>query len=129
MVHREHKRRKVMRKLGLTLVLVISVILLMVSPSSAQTPRQPTSSEGKSGFVNISVRGLSKDGTEGFVQPGLPGYVEMVSCAGNVYYLYIGYDGKLRLASELVVGYGASPSLFGWADGASAPCVGDQTEF
>ena len=68
-----------MRKLGLVL-LAISIILLMVSPSSAQVPRQPTSSEGKSGFTNIAVTGLDKDGTANDVTDmGLPGYIEMTS--------------------------------------------------
>ena len=113
-----------MRKLSLSL-LAISVILLMVSPSIAQTPRQPTSSEGKSGFTNIAVRGLDKDGTSRHTQQGLPGYIEMTSTKGDVFYLYVGFDGKLRLASEVHVGYLASPSVVGWSD-ASGVIVGNQ---
>ena len=95
-----------MRKICLYL-LAVSIILLMVSPSS----------EGKSGFTNISVRGLNKDGDAGiYGDPGLPGYIEIVSTAGNVFYLFVDYSGILRLASEVSVGDGASPSIISWAD-------------
>lgn len=115
-----------MRKLGLSL-LVVSIILLMVSPSSAQSPRQPTSSEGKTTFTNIAVTGLDNDGTNGSTQAGTPSYIEMTSSKGDVYYLYIGYDGNLRLASEVAVGWLASPAIVGWSD-ASAPLVGEQKQ-
>lgn len=114
-----------MRKICFS-VFVLSTILLMVGLSFAQTPRQPTSSEGKSGFTNIAVRGLSKDGTDGTAQAGIPGYIEMTSTKGDVFYLYIGYNGRLRIASELIVGLGASPAIVGWSD-ASGPVVGEQT--
>jgi len=100
----------------------------MVSLSFAETPRQPTSSEGKSGFTNIAVRGLAKDGTANDVTDmGLPGYIEMTSTIGTVFYLYIGSDGLLRQASAVPVGFRASPSIVGWGD-ASAPLVGNQTQ-
>ena len=114
-----------MRKLGLSL-LVVSIILLMVSPSSAQTSRNPTSSEGKTGFTNIAVTGLNNDGTDGTVQMGTPGYIEMTSSGGDIYNLYVGYDGQLRIASEVFVGYLASPATVGWSD-ASGPVVGNQS--
>ncbi len=116
-----------MRKLGLSL-LVVSIILLMVSPSSAQNSRDGTSSEGKTTFTNIGVRGLNKDGTSAIVDPGLPGYIEMTSTAGNVFYLYIDYDGILRIASDAVIGRGASPNIVSWGGAASAPTVGQQTD-
>lgn len=102
------------------------MILLMVSFSLAQTPRQPTSSEGKATFTNIAVVGLNKDGTGAYNNQGLPGYIEMTSTAGAVYYLYIGSDDNLRIASERMVGYLASPATVGWAD-ASGPIVGNQS--
>ncbi len=114
-----------MRKLGLA-VSVISIILLMVSPSFAQTPRQPTSSEGKSTFTNIAVVGLNKDGTSAVANPGVPGYIEMTSTAGNVFYIYIDNDGVLRIASDVVIGLGASPNTVSWGGAASAPAVGVQ---
>ena len=104
----------------------ICIVLLMVSFSFAQTPRQPTSSEGKTTFTNIAVVGLNDNGADGLVDTGLPGYIEMTSTKGDVFYLYIGYDGDLRIASEVAVGLSASPSVLGWGD-ASAPVVGNQT--
>lgn len=102
------------------LILVVSTILLMVSFSLAQTPREGKSSEGKTTFTNIAVVGLDKSGTTGIINPGLPGYIEMINTAGNVFYLYIGYDGKLHIASEQAVGTGASPSIVSWGDGSGA---------
>ena len=106
-------------------LLVIGTILLMVSFSLAQTPREGKSSEGKSTFTNIAVVGLDKNGTDGITNPGLPGYIEMTNTAGKVFYLYIGYDGKLHLASETAVGTNASPSIISWRD-ASGVVVGAQ---
>ena len=91
----------------------------MVSSSFAQTPRQPTSSEGKTGFTNIAVRGLNLT--------GVPAYFEMTAGDGDVFYLYVGSDGKLRIASEGLVGTGASPSIVAWED-ASGTVVGDQSD-
>jgi hypothetical protein len=125
MVRREHKKEKAMRKICFALVL--STILLMVSPSFAQVARQPTSSEGKTTFTNISVRGLDDDGTTGFTDPGIPGYIEMYNTKGEVLYLFIGSNNKLRIATERIVGYGASPAVVGWSDG-SGVVVGKQTE-
>lgn len=127
MVQQGHKKgRKAMRKICFTLF-VLSVILLMVSHSFAQGPRGATSSEGKTGFTNIAVTGLADDGTDGFVDTGVPGYIEMTSTKGDIFYLFIDYDGVLRLASELAVGYNASPSIVGWTD-SSGIVVGLQSE-
>ena len=101
------------------LFLVTSTILLMVSFSLAQTPREGTSSEGKTTFTNIAVVGLDNtpSGTiDGFRVVGTPSYIEMVSSAGSTYYLYIGTDGRLRLASPVSVGVSASPATVGWAN-------------
>lgn len=105
---------------------VASTILLMVSLCFAQVPRGQISSEGKTGYTNLSVVGLDKDGANAAAQPGLPGYIEMISTSGSVFYLYIGFDGDLRLASEQVIGTGASPTTIGWAD-ASGTVVGTQS--
>lgn len=99
----------------------------MVGLSFAQTPRQPTSSEGKTSFTNIAVRGLNKDGTSTITNPGVPGYIEMTSTAGNVYYLYVSHDGTLMLASEEIIGLGASPNTVSWGGATSAEVVGRQT--
>ena len=104
---------------------IISIILLMVSFSLAQTPREGKSSEGKTTFTNIAVVGLNKDGADASINPGLPGYIEMVSSAGSTYYLWIGYDGSLHIASEVIIGYAASPTTVSWRDG-SGPRVGSQ---
>lgn len=116
-----------MRKFCLV-IMVISIVLLMADFSliSAQTPREGTSSEGKTTFTNIAVVGLGIDGSNATVAPGLPGYIEIVSTKGDKFYLYIGYDGKLRCASEVAVGLSASPTILGWGD-ASAPIVGNQS--
>lgn len=125
MVHEGHKaRRKVMKKICFG-VIVLSTILLMVSLSFAQTPRQPTSSDSKSTFGNIAVMGLDSDGSDGYYVTGVPAYIEMTSSAGSVYYLYVGYDGGLRIASDVVIGLGASPTTAGWSD-ASGVLVGTQ---
>ncbi len=105
----------------------VIAILLMVSLSFAQGPRDGTSSEGKTTFTNLAVTGLNKDGTNGTSAPGLPGYLEMTSSAGNVYYLYVDYNGSLKLASAITVGIGASPTIVGWAD-ASGSLVATQTD-
>ena len=87
--------------------LAISIFLLMVAPIFAQTPRQPTSSEGKSTFTNIAITGL--DAT------GVPGYIEMVSTTGDRWYLYVDGAGVLRIASEPAVGFAASPQTTNWS--------------
>ena len=97
----------------------------MVSFSLAQESRQLTSSEGKTTFTNIAVVGLNKNGTNGTTSQGLPGYIEMTSTSGSVFYLYIGSDGVLRIASEAAVGDLASPATIGWGN-ASAPKVSRQ---
>lgn len=106
-------------------VFAFCITLLTVGIAFAQTPREGKSSEGKTTFTNMAVVGLDKNGTNGSTNPGLPGYVEMVSTKGDTFYLYIGYDGKLRCASEVAVGFGASPSIVSWRD-ASAPLVRNQ---
>jgi len=113
-----------MRKICFS-VFVLSTILLMVGLSFAQTPRDGTSSEAKTSFTNIAVRGLNQDGTSALNDMGLPGYIEMTSTSGSVFYLYIGTDGVLRIASDTEVGFKASPSIVGWGDG-SGVVVGTQ---
>lgn len=113
-----------MRKICFSLV-VLSMILLMVSLSFAQGSRGATKSEGKTSFTDIAVVGLARDGTDGLVDTGVPGYIEMTNTAGNVYYFYVGYDGKLRISTEVVVGWLASPAIVGWSD-ASGTIVGAQ---
>lgn len=86
------------------LALVLTV--LMVGVAYAQTPRENTSSEGKTGFTNIAVTGLNVD--------GVPGYVEMTNSEGRVWYLYIDDTDRLRIASAPQVGSGASPQTTNW---------------
>lgn len=105
--------------------LVLSIFLFTVSFSLAQESRNGTSSEGKSTFTNIAVVGLNKNGGTNPNNQGLPGYIEMTSAAGDIFYLFVGADGKLILASAFAVGYGASPALVGWRD-ASGKVVGNQ---
>ena len=108
------------------LAIGILAVLLMVSFSFAQTPRQPTSSEAKTTFANIAVTGLDNDGTSTIENPGTPAYIEMTSSKGDVFYLYIDYDGILRIASESQVGYLASPATVSWGAAASGVVVGEQ---
>ena len=110
------------------LALVSLAILLMVSFCFAQEPRQPTSSLGKTTVTNIAVVGINNDGDDATINPGTPGYIEMTSCAGNVYYLYIDYDGLLRIASEEAVGHLASPATVSWGGATSGVVVGIQTD-
>lgn len=98
-----------MRKFCLS-ILAVSIILLMVSLSIAQSPRQPTSSEGKTTFTNIAVTGL--DAT------GVPGYIELMSTDGSTrYYLYVNSSAVLMIASEISVGLDASPQTVTWITG------------
>ena len=106
-------------------LLVAGTILLMVTSSFAQY-REGTTSEAKTSFTNIAVVGLDKDGTDATRNPGVPGYIEMTSTKGSVYYLFIDYDGTLRIASDIVIGQGASPSITAWTS-SSGVVVGDQT--
>lgn len=114
-----------MRKLSVSLLL-ICVFLLMAKVSLAQSPRQPTSSEGKTTFTNIAIVGLNNDGTNDITAHGTPAYIEMTSAKGDIFYLYIDYNGILRIASEVAVGYGASPATVSWASAASGVPVATQ---
>lgn len=107
------------------MMLGVVVALLMAPLCFAQTPRQPTSSEGKTTFTNIAVTGLNNDGSDGLVDPGTPGYIEMISTTGRTFYLYIDAGDMLRMSSGVGVGFSASPATIGWADG-SGEIVGLQ---
>ena len=98
-------------------LLIVFSMMLMVSLSFvlAQTPRDEddtalgerlTPGEGKTSFTNLSVRGLNVD--------GVPGYIEMVSSAGRIYYLYFADDGTLKQASPSQVATTASPNVTDW---------------
>ena len=56
---------------------------------------------------------------------GTPAYIELVSADSSQtkFYLWIGTDGKLRIASEQALGGDASPPTVAWDDG-SGPLVG-----
>jgi len=98
-----------MRKICLS-ILVLSIFLLMVTPVFAQSPRQPTSSEGKTTFTNI--------GTTGLEVTGVPSYIEMMSTDGSTrYYLYVDSSGNLKIASAVACGYLASPQTVNWLTG------------
>lgn len=97
--------------------LTISIILLMVTFSFAElTPREPTSSEGKTGFYDLSVSGLSEQ----------PGYIELLDRNGTSWYLFMGTDGRLRVGSEVAVETDGVPTITVWPD-ASGAVVGAQT--
>lgn len=88
--------------------LVSLSILLMVSLVYA-APRNSIDSEGKSSFTNIAATGLDTS--------GVPSYIEMRDGSGNYFYLWMGTDGKLRLASDASVGRAtASPATTSWSD-------------
>ena len=89
-----------------SLFVAVIVGLLMTSFSFAQTPRDNTSSEGKTGLTNIAVTGLNVT--------GVPGYIELTSSAGRVFYLYIDGTDTVRIASAVQVGSGASPQSTNW---------------
>ena len=97
----------------------------MVGLSFAQGSRDGTSSEGKTTFTNISVRGLSNNGTNQTTSPGTPSYIEMTNAYGKVFYLWVDSTGTLRIASEVAVGYRASPATVNWRN-ASGQRVGNQ---
>lgn len=109
--------------------LVASIILLMVGISfAADVPRYGTSSLGKTSYGNVAVRGLDRDATgetAGSVATGCPGYIEITSTRGDVYYIFVDSRGLLRIASDTSVGYLASPATVGWSD-ASGEVVGRQ---
>lgn len=88
-------------------VVVALSILLMAGISLAQVPRSDVpSTDGKTSFTNIAVRGVDV--------AGVPGYIEMYSTANTTFYLYIDDYGKLRIASDVAVGSGASPQTTDW---------------
>jgi len=87
-------------------ITALSLTLLMTAPLLAQSPRQPTSSEGKTTFTNIAVVGLEAT--------GVPSYIEMVDSLGDTYYLYVS-QGRLRIASDVAAGSAASPSMTTWS--------------
>ncbi|MCK9370596.1 hypothetical protein M0R04_11860 [Candidatus Dojkabacteria bacterium] len=95
---------------------VVVAVLLMVDFAFAQTPRDATSSEGKSSFTNLAVTGNNLNGATAITRPGTPGYIEMLSSAGNTYYLWIDYNGILKVSSAVIVGLGSSPAIVGWSD-------------
>ena len=101
------------------------VLLLMVASLcyAGETPRESAySSPGKTSFCNLELTGLNNDGDGGW-NPGTPSYIEMANGSGSRFYLWIGTDGLLRIASEVAVGHGASPSSIGW-ENASGLIVG-----
>lgn len=98
-------------------LIVASIILLMVGLSFAQTPRRNAASddgsnteyrpsEGLTMFTNLGVTGLDVD--------GVPGYIEMISSSGKIFYLYIDDLDILRIASPSQVGLIASPNTTDW---------------
>lgn len=116
-------------KIGRYIICLMVIALLMAPLCFAATPRNPTSSEAKTVFTNIAVKGLNVDGVFGGADirtVGTPGYIEMTSTANKVYYLFIDSKGDLRIASEVTVGFQASPAIVGWQD-ASGTVVGTQT--
>lgn len=117
-----------MRKFCFSIV-VASMILLMVSYSFAYSgTRNAISSDGKTAFANISVTGLNKDRDTTLTDDmGLPGYIEFINPDNETYYLWVDRDGLLRISSDVVVGYLASPATVGWKGSASGTVVGRQT--
>ena len=115
------------------------IVLLMVCASCFAAPRDHDwVSEGESDFTNLGVSGNSD---------GAPGYVKLTDYAGAEFYLWIGTDGKLRIASPLAVSYtnwgvgpvtyegtlyptsdflGATPAKIKWED-ASGIIIGTQS--
>lgn len=93
----------------------VGVFLLMVSLSFAQTPRDNADSrddlavipsEGLTMFTNLGVTGVDID--------GVPGYIQMISSRGQIFYLYIDDTNALRIASGATVGTAASPNTTDW---------------
>ena len=109
---------------------IVSCVLLLMVISlcyAGETPREPTyTSAGKTTFTNIEVVGLNNDaGTNPLLNGGTPGYVQMTNPSGARFFLWVGHDGRLRIASEIAVGWGASPSVVEWRD-ASGEVIGSQ---
>lgn len=113
-----HKKEKVMRKFK-SFILVVT-LLFMAGIVYAQQPRsggQHGESEGKTSVTAIAVTGLDIS--------GVPGYVEFINGAGNVYYLYVDLTGDLKLASAAQVMTGASPQTTDWTN--QGTVVGSQS--
>jgi len=87
---------------------VVLITLLMVVPLCYAGTRNSISSEGKTTFTNIAATGLDVS--------GVPAYIELQDGSGNYFYLWIGTDGDLRIASDVAVGTGASPATSSWSD-------------
>ena len=112
--------------------IAIWVLLLMVASLcyAGETPRDTVTSAGKTTFTNVAVTGFAENGTGGKPSPGQPAYFELTNGLGRRFYLWIGNDGKLRIASEIAVSHTgtASPSTVGWQD-ASGVIVGSGNYF
>jgi hypothetical protein len=88
---------------------VVLSILLMAGISFAQMPRNNTVSvDGKTSFTNVAAVGVEVD--------GVPGYLELTSSAGRVFYLYIDDGDFVKIASAIQVGSGASPQVTDWSN-------------
>lgn len=107
------------------------ILLLMVASLclAGETPRESPSSAGKTTFTNIAVTGFDEVGQPAS-EAGQPAYIEMANSEGQRFYLWIGTDNKLRIASEIAVSATgtASPSTVGWQD-ASGVIVGSDAYF
>lgn len=130
-VHRVVKAKKGIEMKKASLLLIV-ISLLMVSVLCFAAPREADwVSEGESNFTNLGVSGTDS----------APGYIKLTDGDAAEFYLWIGTDGKMRMASPLAVSYtlwgvvingelpaflGATPALVKWED-ASGVVIGAQT--
>jgi hypothetical protein len=106
------------RAIVLTAIFALLAVPLCFAQNRAGVEPSP---EGQTTFGSIEVTGLTQ---------GAPGYIALIGADGSTrYYLWVGHDHALHIASEVAVGYGASPARVAWTsattDGdASGPKVG-----
>ena len=110
-------------------LLVLTAILLVAVISYAQSPRQPTTAEGKTTYTNLAVTGLDVT--------GVPSYIEFQATDSlgtmSKWYLYVnGMNGNLMIASSVTVGTTTAegaPKVTTWFNGAViiGTVVGGQT--
>ena len=109
------------------IILMVAFLLLATPLCFAQIPRagQSPTPTGQTTFGSIELTGLDDSSQEGETV-GAPGYICLMGADGSTrYYIWVGTDGDIRIASGQAVGLSASPTMTTWRD-ASGPLVGLQ---
>lgn len=107
------------------LILILAILFSTIVNSYAVTREYPYQIEGQSNFEKVGVSGN--------LQPGNPGYLTLVTAdtagATITYYLWVGNDGKLKIASYPTISAYASFPNGNWTTPAfnAGTVVGSQS--